>query len=102
MSGLYALGRSGSRVYCSVSSSKARTNASGEAGDMGKDVKVSGSGLGDVGGEEREMDLWEAVSLSSKKPSSSSSAKGFGFSVAGLFKRENRSVMISQRFLRQG
>jgi hypothetical protein len=88
VSGLYALGKSGSRVSCSVSSSKARTKASGEAGDMGKDVKISGSGLGDVGGEESEMDLWDAVSLSSKK--SSSSARGFGFSVTGFFKREKR------------
>lgn len=95
-SGLYALGRSGSRVSCSVSSSNARTKASGEAGDMGKDVKVSGSGLGDVGGEESEMDLWDAVSLSSKD--SSSSARGFGFSVMGFLEREKcSSAMVSQR-----
>ena len=58
---------------------------------MGKDVKVSGSGLGDVGGEESEMDLWDAVSLSSMK--SSSSAKGFGFSVTGFFEREKRPAV---------
>jgi hypothetical protein len=56
--------------------------------------------MGDSGGEESEMDLWDAVSLSSKK--SSSSAKGFGFSVTGFLESEKRSlVMVSQRFLRQ-
>ena len=92
VSGVYALEAS---VSWSVSSSKARTKALGEAGDMGKDVKVSGSGLGDVGGEESEMDLWDAVSLSSKK--SSSSARGFGFSVKGFFESEKPSLfMISK------
>lgn len=63
---------------------------------MGKDVKVSGSGFGDVGGEESEMDLWDAVSLSSKK--SSSSARGFGFSVKGFLGSEKHSsFMIPKR-----
>lgn len=62
---------------------------------MGEGVNATGSCLGDNGGEEREMDLWDAVSLSSRK--SSSSARGFGFSVTGFFEREKRaSVMISQ------
>ena len=44
------------------------------------------------------MDLWDAVSLSSSK--SSSSANGFGFSVTGFLESEKRSSdMISQRLL---
>lgn len=95
VSGLYAREGLVSRVPSLLPCSKVRTKASGEVGDMGEGVKVSGSGLGDVGGEEREMDLWDAVSLSSKK--SSSSAKGLGFSVTGFCERGKRaSVMISQ------
>ena len=95
VSGLYALAESDSRVSTRSKAPKGL----GEVGEMDMDFKISASGFGEVGGEEREMDLWDAVSLSSKKLSSSS-AKGFGFSVTEFFEGEKcSSDMISQRSL---
>lgn len=64
--------------------------------EVGEDVKAAGSVLGDVGGEESGMDLWDAVSLSSKRSSwSSKSARGFGLSVRGSVEEEKRPwVMV--------
>ena len=97
MLGLYALGGSGSRLFSPESCSRARTKASGEVGDAEDEVKVSGSGLGDDGGEEREMDLWDPVSFSLSSRKSLSSARGLGFSVTGFFEGEKcASDMICQ------
>ena len=51
------------------------TERLGEAGDMDMDFKIPAADFGEVGGNEREMDLWNAVSLSSKKSSSSASVR---------------------------